>query len=74
LPEVSFSFFERKTFWGITTMLTSREHREQAVLLARQAISAKDAAEAAQYTRAATAHLFQAQALEREAATLSSRE
>jgi hypothetical protein len=31
-------------------------------------MTAKDATEAAQYTREAAAHLFQAQALEREAA------
>jgi hypothetical protein len=61
---VSWSFWETQ---GIIHMLTSRDHREQALVLARQALSASDAIEAAHYTRAAVAHLVQAQALERAA-------
>jgi hypothetical protein len=48
-------------------MLTAREHRERAVDLARQTMTAKDATEAARLRKAAAFHLIQAEALERDA-------
>jgi hypothetical protein len=47
-------------------MLTAKEHRERAVTLARQTMTARDATEAARLRRAAAAHIMQAQALEKD--------
>ena len=56
---------------GGTDVLTAREHRERAVALARQTMTARDATEAARLRRAAASHIIQAQALEKDSAPLS---
>jgi hypothetical protein len=56
---------------GKIQMLTAKEHRERAVTLARQTMTALDATEAARLRRAAAGHIIQAQALEKDSAPLS---